>query len=114
VRRIAGFDLSYDLQAQQSYEAQISSLTSTIASLEVEIDRARSERTTLQADLSSVRELNAKLDSGKEHVARQLSTKNVEFEQVSEQLFLILSIVGSLLGKRIAVCTRLRLLWRKH
>jgi len=70
------------LQAQQSYEQQISCLTSQIATLEGECDRIRAERTILQSDLSSVRDLNAKCESTKDHISRQLSAKNVEHEQL--------------------------------
>nr|CAB3229903.1 centrosomal protein of 135 kDa [Phallusia mammillata] len=78
-------EISDHLRAQQSYETQISSLTSTMANLETDLERLRSDRFALQGDLGSVRELNAKLDSGKEQVARQLAAKNVEFEQIQSR-----------------------------
>ena len=57
-------------------------MTSTVVNLEGDLERVRADKITLQEDLQSVRDLNAKLDSGKEHIARQLSARNVENEQV--------------------------------
>uniref|UniRef100_H2Z635 Centrosomal protein of 135 kDa n=1 Tax=Ciona savignyi TaxID=51511 RepID=H2Z635_CIOSA len=75
-------EISDHMHAQQSYEVQISSLSSTVANLEADVDRLRAERSSSQIDLASVRELNAKLDSSKESLARQLAAKNVEYEQL--------------------------------
>ena len=74
----------FALQAQQSYETQIASLTASLAGVESDLDRVRAERSNLHTDLASVRDLNAKLDTSKEHVSRQLSAKAVELEQVRE------------------------------
>ncbi|XP_076808298.1 centrosomal protein of 135 kDa-like isoform X3 [Clavelina lepadiformis] len=75
-------DIAGHLHARQTYEAQVSSLTSAVANLESELDRVRGERHNLQEDLQSVRDLNAKLDSNKEQIARNLASKNVEHEQL--------------------------------
>ena len=70
------------MQAQQSYESQITSLRSTIASLETDLERIKTDRMSLQEDLHSARDMNTKLDGCKEQVARQLAAKSLENDQV--------------------------------
>lgn len=50
--------------------------------LEGDLQRLSDERATLHADLTSARDLNAKLDSSKEQISRQLAAKNIDYEQV--------------------------------
>lgn len=69
-------------QSQQSYEQQVTCLTSQVATLESECERIRSERSLLHSDLVSSRDLNAKCESSKDAIARKLTAKTVEFEQV--------------------------------
>lgn len=76
-------------QAHQSYEVQVANVTSSVVNMESELDRLRAERSSLQHDLKSVRDLNAKLDSSKENIARQLAARNVENEQVCVILILL-------------------------
>ncbi|XP_077972139.1 centrosomal protein of 135 kDa-like [Styela clava] len=70
------------LHSQQIYENNIAELTSNIQRLENEIHRSNEERSLIAVDLSSARDLNAKLDIGKEQFVRQLASKNVEYEQL--------------------------------
>lgn len=74
------------LQSQQTYENNVAGLTANIQHLQTEMQRVNEERTTMAMDLSSARDLNAKLDLGKEQFVRQLATKNVEYEQLKAQL----------------------------
>lgn len=69
-------------QALQAYEAQVSSLVHGMSQLEEKLHNAQENRASLLADLASVKELCVKLDSGKELIARQLTTKNMELERV--------------------------------
>lgn len=75
-------ELKEHLQSQQIYENNIADLTAGIQRLEGDIHRANEERTLVTVDLSSARDLNAKLDIGKEQTMRQLASKNVEYEQL--------------------------------
>lgn len=50
--------------------------------LEEELHKAQEEKAALLSDLASVRELCVKLDSGKELVARQLTSKSMDLERV--------------------------------
>jgi len=70
------------VQASQSYEQQLSNVTSQLANAEVDCDTLRAEKARLQQDLLSLRELNSKCEQDKDHVSRQLSEKNVQFEQL--------------------------------
>ena len=72
----------FSTQAQHSYEAQISSLRSTISNLESDLERMRTDRLSLQEDVHAARDMNAKLDASKEQIGRQLAAKNLEIEQV--------------------------------
>lgn len=70
------------MQAQQAYEAQVSSLLRGMSRLEEELSRAKEEKSGLVSDLASVRELCVKLDSGKELTVRKLTTKSMDLERV--------------------------------
>lgn len=71
------------MNALQAYEAQASSLMRSASRLEEELQSARAEKASVQADLASVRELCVKLDSSKELTTRQLAAKSMELERVS-------------------------------
>jgi len=70
------------VQASQTYEQQLSSVTSQLAGAEVECDKLRSEKMRLQEDLATLRELNSKCENQKDHISRQLTDKNVQFQQL--------------------------------
>lgn len=72
------------MQALQAYEAQVSSMVRGMSRLEEELHKAQEEKTALLSDLSSVRELCVKLDSGKDLTARQLTSKSMELERVNK------------------------------
>lgn len=74
------------LQAQQIYESNLAAMTSNIQGLENEIQHINQDRTILAVDISSARDLNAKMDLEKEQLARQLTAKNVEYEQIVNKL----------------------------
>uniref|UniRef100_A0A8B9JXA3 Centrosomal protein 135 n=1 Tax=Astyanax mexicanus TaxID=7994 RepID=A0A8B9JXA3_ASTMX len=79
-------EIQEHMNALQAYEAQISTLARTMSRLEEELQKARAEKVTVLADLSSVRELCVKLDSSKELTARQLTAKSMELERVTGEL----------------------------
>lgn len=70
------------MQALQAYEAQVSSLVRGMSRLEEELNKAQEEKAALLSDLASVRELCVKLDSGKDLVTRQLTSKSMDLERV--------------------------------
>ncbi|KPP58913.1 hypothetical protein Z043_123220 [Scleropages formosus] len=70
------------MNAQQAYEQQASSLTKSMAHLEAELRAAQAEKVDVLTDLAAVRELCVKLDSSKEVMGRQLTSKSMELERV--------------------------------
>ncbi|XP_072538741.1 centrosomal protein of 135 kDa isoform X1 [Salminus brasiliensis] len=79
-------EIQEHMHALQAYEAQVSSLARAMSRMEEELQTVRAEKTSVLADLASVRELCVKLDSGKELTARQLTTKSMELERVTGEL----------------------------
>ncbi|KAG7458398.1 hypothetical protein JOB18_016435 [Solea senegalensis] len=73
-------------QAIQAYEGQVSSLVRGMSKLEEELNQAQEEKAGLLSDLASVRELCVKLDSDKELIARQLTSKSMDLERVTGEL----------------------------
>lgn len=76
------FSFLKHIQALQAYEGQVSALARASSRLEEELRKAQEEKTALLSDLTSVRELCVKLDSGKELTARQLTAKSMDVERV--------------------------------
>ncbi|KFV69044.1 Centrosomal protein of 135 kDa, partial [Dryobates pubescens] len=72
--------------AHQAYESQISAITKNMAKLEEDIKRENQDKSSVLADLASVRELCVKLESNKELIARQLTSKSMEYERVLAEL----------------------------
>ncbi|XP_037238594.1 centrosomal protein of 135 kDa isoform X7 [Falco rusticolus] len=75
--------------AHQAYESQISSITKNMSVLEEDIKRENQDKSSVLADLASVRELCVKLESNKELLSRQLTSKSMDYERhmpVSEGL----------------------------
>lgn len=70
------------MQALQAYEAQVSALARGMSRLEEELRNTQEEKASLLSDLASVRELCVKVDSGKELIARQLTSKSMDLERV--------------------------------
>uniref|UniRef100_A0A3P9Q772 Centrosomal protein 135 n=1 Tax=Poecilia reticulata TaxID=8081 RepID=A0A3P9Q772_POERE len=79
-------EIQQHMQALQAYEAQVSSLTRRMSQLEEDLYKTQEEKAALVSDLTSVRELCVKLDSGKEFAARHLTSKNMELERITGQL----------------------------
>ncbi|XP_027741348.1 centrosomal protein of 135 kDa isoform X2 [Empidonax traillii] len=72
--------------AHQVYESQISSITKNMSKLEEDLKRENQDKAALLADLTSVRELCVKLESGKELLSRQLTSKSMDYERVLGEL----------------------------
>ncbi|NXM01270.1 CP135 protein, partial [Tyrannus savana] len=72
--------------AHQVYESQISSITKNMSKLEEDLKRENQDKAALLADLTSVRELCVKLESGKELLSRQLTSKTMDYERVLGEL----------------------------
>ncbi|XP_056132078.1 centrosomal protein of 135 kDa isoform X2 [Lampris incognitus] len=79
-------EIQQHMQAQQAYEAQVSSLVRGMSRLEEELRTVQQEKASLVSDLASVRELCVKLDSDKELTARQLTSKSMELERITGEL----------------------------
>ncbi|NWS12848.1 CP135 protein, partial [Pachyramphus minor] len=72
--------------AHQVYESQISSITKNMSKLEEDLKRENHDKAAVLADLTSVRELCVKLESGKELLSRQLTSKSMDYERVLGEL----------------------------
>uniref|UniRef100_A0A8C9V5G9 Centrosomal protein 135 n=1 Tax=Scleropages formosus TaxID=113540 RepID=A0A8C9V5G9_SCLFO len=79
-------EIEEHMNAQQAYEQQASSLTKSMAHLEAELRAAQAEKVDVLTDLAAVRELCVKLDSSKEVMGRQLTSKSMELERVMAEL----------------------------
>lgn len=71
--------------AAQAYESQIASITKNMSKLEEDIKRENQDKSSVLADLASVRELCVKLEASKELVSRQLASKSMDYERVSSK-----------------------------
>uniref|UniRef100_A0A8C8AID1 Centrosomal protein 135 n=1 Tax=Otus sunia TaxID=257818 RepID=A0A8C8AID1_9STRI len=72
--------------AHQAYESQISSITKNMSKLEEDVKRENQDKSSVLADLASVRELCVKLESNKELLSRQLTSKSMDYERVLGEL----------------------------
>ncbi|XP_069868330.1 centrosomal protein of 135 kDa [Dipodomys merriami] len=79
-------EIQEHLNAHHAYESQISSMAKAMSRLEEELRQQENEKTTILNDLSSLRELCIKLDSGKDVMTQQLNTKNLELERTVVEL----------------------------
>ncbi|CAK6956095.1 LOW QUALITY PROTEIN: centrosomal protein of 135 kDa [Scomber scombrus] len=79
-------EIQQHMQAMQAYEAQVSALARGMSRLEEELRNTQEEKASLLSDLASVRELCVKVDSGKELIARQLTSKSMDLERVTGEL----------------------------
>ncbi|XP_068961371.1 centrosomal protein of 135 kDa isoform X1 [Petaurus breviceps papuanus] len=79
-------EIQEHINAHHAYETQISSMTTALARLEEKLRCEHDEKASILTDLSSLRELCIKLDSGKEFIARQLASKNMEYERALEEV----------------------------
>ncbi|XP_056414343.1 centrosomal protein of 135 kDa [Hyla sarda] len=74
------------MNAHQAYEAQISSMAKALSKFEEQLRHEQDEKALILSDLASVRELCVKLDSSKEQFSKQLTTRNMEYERVLDEL----------------------------
>ncbi|XP_060686695.1 centrosomal protein of 135 kDa isoform X3 [Hemiscyllium ocellatum] len=74
------------LAAQQAYEKEISCISKSMSKLEEELRQTQAEKCHVLGDLTSLRELCAQLDSNKELLSRQLTSKNMEHERTLSEL----------------------------
>ncbi|XP_069712111.1 centrosomal protein of 135 kDa isoform X3 [Phaenicophaeus curvirostris] len=72
--------------AHQAYESQMASITKNMSKLEEDFKRENQDKASVLADLASVRELCVKLESNKELVSRQLTSKSMDYERVLGEL----------------------------
>ncbi|XP_058403104.1 centrosomal protein of 135 kDa isoform X3 [Diceros bicornis minor] len=79
-------EIQEHINAHHAYESQISSMAKAISRLEEELRHQEEEKAAVLNDLSSLRELCIKLDSGKDIMTQQLNSKNLEFERVVVEL----------------------------
>ncbi|XP_036709919.1 centrosomal protein of 135 kDa isoform X4 [Balaenoptera musculus] len=79
-------EIQEHINAHHAYESQISSMAKAISRLEEELRHQEDEKAAVLNDVSSLRELCIKLDSGKDIMTQQLNSKNLEFERVAVEL----------------------------
>ncbi|XP_066488243.1 centrosomal protein of 135 kDa isoform X2 [Tiliqua scincoides] len=72
--------------AHQAYESQISSMAKNMARLEESLKREKEDKSTMSVDVTSVRDLCVKLESSKDQLSRQLTSKSLEFEKIVSEL----------------------------
>uniref|UniRef100_A0A671E8A4 Centrosomal protein 135 n=1 Tax=Rhinolophus ferrumequinum TaxID=59479 RepID=A0A671E8A4_RHIFE len=94
-------EIQEHINAHHAYESQISSMTKAISRLEEELRHQEDEKAVVFSDMSSLRELCIKLDSGKDIMTQQLNSKNLEFEKVVAELENVKS-ESELLKKQLA------------
>ncbi|XP_069313873.1 centrosomal protein of 135 kDa [Eulemur rufifrons] len=79
-------EIQEHINAHHAYESQISSMAKAMSRLEEELRHQEDEKAAVLNDLSSLRELCIKLDSGKDIMTQQLNSKHLEFERVAAEL----------------------------
>uniref|UniRef100_A0A8C3S2P6 Centrosomal protein 135 n=1 Tax=Chelydra serpentina TaxID=8475 RepID=A0A8C3S2P6_CHESE len=79
-------EIQEHINAHQAYESQLSSITKNMSRLEEDLKYEQEEKSSLLADLASVRELCMKLESSKELFSRQLTSRNLDYERVLAEL----------------------------
>nr|XP_012613710.1 centrosomal protein of 135 kDa [Microcebus murinus]XP_012613711.1 centrosomal protein of 135 kDa [Microcebus murinus]XP_012613712.1 centrosomal protein of 135 kDa [Microcebus murinus]XP_012613713.1 centrosomal protein of 135 kDa [Microcebus murinus]XP_012613714.1 centrosomal protein of 135 kDa [Microcebus murinus]XP_012613715.1 centrosomal protein of 135 kDa [Microcebus murinus] len=94
-------EIQEHINAHHAYESQISSMAKAMSRLEEELRHLEDEKASVLNDLSSLRELCIKLDSGKDIMTQQLNSKHLEFERVAVELENVKS-ESDLLKKQLA------------
>ncbi|MBZ3883836.1 Centrosomal protein of 135 kDa [Sciurus carolinensis] len=79
-------EIQEHVNAHHAYESQISSMAKAMARLEDELRHQENDKAAVLNDLSSVRELCIKLDSGKDVMTQQLNSKSLELERAVVEL----------------------------
>ncbi|XP_064440591.1 centrosomal protein of 135 kDa isoform X4 [Mirounga angustirostris] len=79
-------EIQEHINAHHAYESQISSMAKAMSRLEEELRHQEDAKAAVLNDLSSLRELCIKLDSGKDIMTQQLNSKSLELERVMAEL----------------------------
>ncbi|XP_078254547.1 centrosomal protein of 135 kDa isoform X2 [Rhinoraja longicauda] len=79
-------EIQEHISAQQAYEKEITYSAKSMSKLEEELRQAQAEKCRMLGDCSSIRELCAQLDSNKDSLSRQLTTRNMEYERTFSEL----------------------------
>nr|XP_048271290.1 centrosomal protein of 135 kDa isoform X2 [Myodes glareolus] len=79
-------EIQEHINAHHAYESQISSMAKAMSRLEEELRLLENEKATVLTDLSCLRELCIKLDSGKDLMTQQLNSKSLELERSVAEL----------------------------
>ncbi|XP_058523266.1 centrosomal protein of 135 kDa [Ochotona princeps] len=79
-------EIQEHMSAHHAYESQISSMAKAMSRLEEELRLREDEKAAVLGDLSSLRELCIKLDSGKDVTTQQLNSKSLEYERAVAEL----------------------------
>lgn len=73
------------MNAHHAYESQISAMAKDMTKLEESLRHEKEENSSVTVDVTSVRELCVKLESSKDVLHRQLMSKSLDYERVSEE-----------------------------
>ncbi|CAH6887902.1 centrosomal protein of 135 kDa [Phodopus roborovskii] len=79
-------EIQEHINAHHAYESQISSMAKAMARLEEELRCLENEKATVLSDMSSLRELCIKLDTGKDLMTQQLNSKSLDLERAMAEL----------------------------
>uniref|UniRef100_A0A8D0HJ81 Centrosomal protein 135 n=1 Tax=Sphenodon punctatus TaxID=8508 RepID=A0A8D0HJ81_SPHPU len=79
-------EIQEHISAHQVYESQISSVAKNMSRLEETLKHEKEEKNSVLADLASVRELCVKLETSKELLSRQLTSKKIDYERILTEL----------------------------
>ncbi|XP_077877443.1 centrosomal protein of 135 kDa isoform X2 [Ictidomys tridecemlineatus] len=79
-------EIQEHVNAHHAYESQISSMAKAMSRLEDELRHQENEKAAVLSDLSSLRELCIKLDSGKDVMTQQLNSKSLDLERAVVEL----------------------------
>ena len=75
---------------QQAYEIQVSNLTRSVAHLEENLRQSEDDKQNILADLTAVRELCSRLEATKETLQRQLTSAQLDREQVTRRRYIFI------------------------
>ncbi|XP_062899175.1 centrosomal protein of 135 kDa isoform X5 [Mobula hypostoma] len=79
-------EIQEHISAQQAYEKEITNSAKSMSKLEEELRQTQAEKSRVFGDLSAIRELCAQLDSNKDTLSRQLTSKSMEHERAISEL----------------------------
>ncbi|CAF0708300.1 unnamed protein product [Brachionus calyciflorus] len=79
-------DFQQQLSACQEYEVKLSSANRNLQRLEEQVKKSQLENKDLMQDVMHSRELNSHLEQTREDLTRQLTSKELDYEQLQNQL----------------------------